>query len=95
MEFFENKLSPCFERSTSRESVLVRDKPSPLRIIKRRRNYSRQRTFKSSGADMGADDSPRGSLEDGEPSRDLRLPRQRPKPMLEKKIGRVSKESTG
>lgn len=95
MDFFENKLSPCFERSTSRGSVLPRDKPSPLRIIKRRRNYSRQRTFKSSSADTGADDSPRGSLEDVEPPRILKLPRRRPKILSEKSTGHASEEPTG
>ncbi|PTB45419.1 hypothetical protein M441DRAFT_130021 [Trichoderma asperellum CBS 433.97] len=94
MECFENKLSPCFERSTSRESVLEKDKPSPLRIIKKSRHYSRQRTFKNNSADTGVDDSPHGSWEDGEPPRVLKLPRRRPKIVSKTRAGHASEEST-
>ncbi|KAL7922378.1 hypothetical protein ACQKWADRAFT_326874 [Trichoderma austrokoningii] len=80
MDFFENKLSPCFERSTSRDSVPVKDKPSPLRIMRR------QQTFKSNNVDAGADDSP---LEDDEPQRTFKLPRHRPKFMSEKSTGHI------
>lgn len=95
MEFFENKLSPCFERSTSRDPVLVKDKPSPLRIIKRQRNHNRQQTFRSNSEDAGVNEGPRDSLEDSEPSRVYRLPRRRPKIMSEKGTGHARKETTG
>lgn len=95
MEFFENKLSPCFERSTSRDPVLVKDKPSPLRIIKRCRNNSRQRALKSNSADAGVDDSPRDSLQDCEPPRVYRLPRRRPKIVSEKSTGHTRRGAIG
>jgi len=95
MEFFENKLSPCFERSTTRESVPLKDKPSPLRIIKRRQNYGQQRTFKGNSAYTGVDYGPRESLDDGEPPRVSRLPRRRPKPFSAKRNGHAGEESAG
>ncbi|KAL6896392.1 hypothetical protein GGI43DRAFT_424279 [Trichoderma evansii] len=94
MEFFENKLSPCFERSTPRGSGSSKDEPSPLRIIKRRQINSRHRTFKSKNADTGIDDGPRGSLDAGEPPRVAKLPRRRPKPFFAKRNGHAGEEST-
>jgi hypothetical protein len=95
MEFFENKLSPCFERSTSRDPVLVKDKPSPLRIIKKHQKNSRQRAFKSNSVDAGMNDTSRGSLDDCEPPRVYRLPRRWPKIVSEKGTGHARKETTG
>jgi hypothetical protein len=95
MEFFENKLSPCFERSTSRESVFTKDRPSPLRIVKKRHNYSRQQNSKGDCASAGVEGSPPGSFEEGEPPRILKLPRRRPKSVSGKSTSHENEVATG
>ncbi|KAL7804355.1 hypothetical protein V8C43DRAFT_320785 [Trichoderma afarasin] len=90
MEHMENKSSACFEPSTSKDRILVKDKPSPLRIIKRCRGkngYSAKKSKDScppSCFDVSPINSPPGALmwsEDGT----LKIPRRRPKTIIEEK----------
>lgn len=93
MEPFEYQPSSCFEQ------VFAKDKPSPLRIIKRRRNNSRYvKNSKGSYAAADRDDSPPGSLirpDDSESLRTLKLPRRRPKIVSEEKHACGSEAATG
>lgn len=86
----ENKSSACFEPSTSKDRILVKDKPSPLRIIKRCRGkngYNGKNSKDScspSCFDVSPINSPPGALrwsEDGT----LKIPRRRPKTVFEEK----------
>lgn len=90
MEHTKNKSSACFEPSPSKDRILVKDKPSPLRIIKRcrgRNGYSGKNSKDScspSYFDVSPMNSPPGALmwsADGT----LRIPKRRPKIILEEK----------
>ncbi|PKK47710.1 hypothetical protein CI102_8586 [Trichoderma harzianum] len=90
MEHMEKKSPACFEPSTSKDRILVKEKPSPLRIIKRcrsRNGYSGKNPKDSclpSCFDVSPINSPPGALmwsEDGT----LKIPRRRPKTIIEEK----------
>lgn len=90
MEHLENKSPACYEPPTPKDRILVKDKPSPLRIIKRCRGkngYSVKNSKEScppSCFDVSPINSPPGALmwsEDGT----LRIPRRRPKTIFEEK----------
>ncbi|EHK22360.1 uncharacterized protein TRIVIDRAFT_54187 [Trichoderma virens Gv29-8] len=100
MESIENRPSTCFEPSTSRERIFVKDKPSPLRIIKRSRKHTvyDENTPKGSCTAAYVDVSPTGSPPgallrsvDGT----LRIPRRRPKTVSEEKHGNDAATGAG
>ncbi|ETR97769.1 hypothetical protein M419DRAFT_90600 [Trichoderma reesei RUT C-30] len=82
MDPFEDEPSWGFEPSSSREQVFTKDKPSPLRIIKRRHSNGQYdaRTYKSNYAVVDPNGSPSEPLfirSEFPPT--LKLPRRRPK----------------
>ncbi|KAL7916092.1 hypothetical protein GGI35DRAFT_18957 [Trichoderma velutinum] len=90
MEHIANKSLACLEPSTSKDRILVKDKPSPLRIIKRSRGKHGYGGQNSKGSctepyfDVSPISSPPGALTwsvDGT----LKIPRRRPKTIFEEK----------
>ncbi|KAL6881063.1 hypothetical protein J3F83DRAFT_720903 [Trichoderma novae-zelandiae] len=98
MEPFENEPSWGFEPSASRDQVFAKDKPSPLRIIKRRHSNGRYdgKMFKSiyTAADLNGS-PPESSFVRSDSPPTLRLPRRRPKRESEQKHGCRSEAATG
>ncbi|TFB03770.1 hypothetical protein CCMA1212_004604, partial [Trichoderma ghanense] len=98
MDPFEEAPSWGFEPSTSREQVFTKDKPSPLRIIKRRHSNDRYdgRTCKGNYTAVDPHGSPsESSFIRSEFLPTLRLPRRRPKSVSERKNGYENETATG
>lgn len=100
MEVLEDEPSWGFEPSSSREQIFTKDKPSPLRIVKRRHSNDRYdgRTYTSHYPAVNADanGSPsEPSLIRSDFSPTLNLPRRRPKSAFERNNGCGNETATG